>query len=70
MVSTGGGGGGTRGISGNATGDGRLDVPVNTRYNVFNGYRDVANLADNHHYESFGGDILGRRALVHITYSH
>ena len=30
--------------SANSTGDGNLDVPVNLRYNVFNGYRDVASL--------------------------
>jgi len=30
---------------------------------------DVANLIDNDHYEAFGGDLLGRRALGHLTYS-
>jgi len=30
---------------------------------------DVANLLDNEHYEAFGGDLLGRRALAHLTYS-
>jgi outer membrane receptor protein involved in Fe transport len=30
---------------------------------------DVANLLDNSHYEAFGGDLLGRRALGHVTYS-
>ena len=30
---------------------------------------DVANLLDDHHYEAFGADLLGRRALVHLTYS-
>jgi outer membrane receptor protein involved in Fe transport len=28
---------------------------------------DIANLLDNDHYELFGGDLLGRRALVHVT---
>jgi outer membrane receptor protein involved in Fe transport len=28
---------------------------------------DVANLFDNDHYEMFGGDLLGRRALAHLT---
>jgi len=28
---------------------------------------DVANLLDNDHYEMFGGDLLGRRALAHLT---
>jgi hypothetical protein len=27
---------------------------------------DVANLLDNDHYEVFGGDLLGRRALGHV----
>ena len=30
---------------------------------------DVANLFDNRHYEMFGGDLLGRRALMHLTTS-
>jgi outer membrane receptor protein involved in Fe transport len=30
---------------------------------------DVANLLDNVHYEAFGGDLLRRRALGHLTYS-
>ena len=30
---------------------------------------DVANLFDNDHYEAFGADLLGRRALGHLTYS-
>ena len=30
---------------------------------------DVANLLDNDHYEVFGGDLLGRRALLNLTYS-
>jgi outer membrane receptor protein involved in Fe transport len=28
---------------------------------------DVSNLFDNDHYEMFGGDLLGRRALAHLT---
>jgi outer membrane receptor protein involved in Fe transport len=28
---------------------------------------DVANALDNDHYEVFGGDLLGRRALAHLT---
>jgi outer membrane receptor protein involved in Fe transport len=30
---------------------------------------DAANLLDRAHYEAFGGDLLGRRALGHLTYS-
>jgi outer membrane cobalamin receptor len=28
---------------------------------------DVANALDNDHYEVFGGDLLCRRALAHVT---
>ncbi len=30
---------------------------------------NVANAFDDEHYESFGGDLLGRRALGNITFS-
>jgi outer membrane receptor protein involved in Fe transport len=30
---------------------------------------DLANLLAKDHYEAFGGDLLGRRALGHVTYS-
>lgn len=30
---------------------------------------DLANLLDDDHYQAFGGDLLGRRALGHLTYS-
>ena len=30
---------------------------------------DVANMLDNDHYEAFGGDVLRRRAIGHLTYS-
>ena len=30
---------------------------------------DIANLSDNSHYEMFGGDLLGRRALASVRYS-
>ena len=30
---------------------------------------DVSNLFDNEHYQVFGGDVLGRRALVHTTWT-
>ena len=65
----GGGGGGTdtdgdgvpdddTSVSGTASGDGRFDLPVNARYNAFNGFRDVANL------RRAGADINRRRALL------
>ena len=31
--------------------------------------RAFHNLLDNDHYEAFGGNLLGRRALVSLTYS-
>ena len=30
---------------------------------------DASNLFDNDHYEMFGGDLLGRRVLAHVTTS-
>jgi iron complex outermembrane receptor protein len=30
---------------------------------------NVANLFDNEHWEAFGGDLIGRRALVHTTFA-
>lgn len=44
--------------SANATGDGRLDVPLNARMNVFNGLRDLSN------YRRFGDVIHLRAALL------
>ena len=63
---SGGGGGGDpddpndpRGqLSSSSSGDGRLDVPVNTNVNVFNGFRDAANL------RRARGDIRRFRALL------
>ena len=30
---------------------------------------NVTNLLDDEHYQTFGGDILGRRALAHLGFS-
>jgi outer membrane receptor protein involved in Fe transport len=30
---------------------------------------DVSNLLDDEHFESFGGDLLSRRALAHVSYT-
>ena len=30
---------------------------------------DVSNLLDKEHWESFGGDLLSRRALAHVSYT-
>ena len=42
----------------------RANVPLTPRLAVG---LDVSNLLDNSHYEVFGGDLLGRRALGHLT---
>ncbi|MFL6195600.1 MAG: TonB-dependent receptor domain-containing protein, partial [Thermoanaerobaculia bacterium] len=54
------------------------DVPSYTLVDLGVGYQisqnweiglDVSNLLDKEHYESFGGDLLSRRALAHVSYS-
>ena len=54
------------------------DVEAYTTVDLYGNYRinehwlvglNIANLMDNEHWESFGGDLLGRRALAHVTYS-
>ncbi len=47
-------------------------VDFNANYSFEKAWRvgvTIANLLDDSHYESFGGDLLGRRALGHLTYS-
>ena len=53
------------------------DVPSYTTYDLSGNYRwndrlsvgvHVSNLASDEHYEAFGGDLLGRRALGSLTY--
>ncbi|MBK5297360.1 MAG: TonB-dependent receptor [Vicinamibacteria bacterium] len=44
--------------------DVQANVPLSTRLALG---VDVANLFDNAHHEMFGGDVLGRRALAHLT---
>jgi outer membrane receptor protein involved in Fe transport len=47
-------------------------VDVNANYRFGKAWKagvTVANLLDDSHYESFGGDLLGRRALGHLTFS-
>jgi iron complex outermembrane receptor protein len=44
--------------------DAQANVPITPRLAVG---VDVSNLFDNAHYEMFGGDILRRRALAHLT---
>ena len=53
-------------------------VPSYTVTDLTLGYRlgsdwtlglDVSNIFDDEHYELFGGDLLGRRALFHVTHS-
>jgi outer membrane protein TolC len=50
--------GGGRGSSGRSTGDSNLDVPVNLRMNLFNGFRDAANV------RRTGAEIERREALL------
>lgn len=45
-----------------------LNVSVRLADHVTAG-ADVANLFDHAHYEAFGGDLLGRRALTHLSYT-
>ncbi len=47
-------------------------VNLNANYQVTDHWQvgvDVSNLLDDVHYEIFGGDLLERRALAHISYS-
>ncbi|MEE8411650.1 MAG: TonB-dependent receptor, partial [Acidobacteriota bacterium] len=47
-------------------------VDLNANYRLGTAWKvgvTIANLLDNVHYESFGGDLLGRRALGHLTFS-
>jgi iron complex outermembrane receptor protein len=47
-------------------------VDLNANYKLGNAWKagvTIANLLDEAHYESFGGDLLGRRALGHVTFS-
>ncbi len=46
--------------------DVNLGRQLNARWGVG---LDIANVLDNDHYEVFGGDLLGRRALVNLTYA-
>ncbi|HKV06486.1 MAG TPA: TonB-dependent receptor, partial [Thermoanaerobaculia bacterium] len=46
-------------------------VDLSSNVNLKGGWRlglDVTNLLDDEHYEIFGGDLLRRRALLHVTY--
>jgi outer membrane receptor protein involved in Fe transport len=51
-------------VPGYAVVDAQGTVKLSTR---FRAGVDVSNLFDNDHYEMFGGDLLGRRALAHLT---
>jgi iron complex outermembrane receptor protein len=47
-----------------------VDLNANYRFNDHWGAGvNVANLFDDQHWESFGGDLIGRRALGHVSYS-
>jgi outer membrane receptor for ferrienterochelin and colicins len=47
-------------------------VDLGATYDITNHWQvglDVSNLLDEEHWQSFGGDLLGRRALAHVSYS-
>jgi outer membrane receptor protein involved in Fe transport len=47
-------------------------VDLGLSYQITNNWEvgvDVSNLLDDEHYESFGGDLLSRRALGHVSFS-
>ena len=46
-----------------------VDLTVNRELGRFRVGLDVSNLLDDEHYESFGGDLIGRRALVHVDFT-
>ena len=46
-----------------------VDLTVNKVIGSFRVGIDVSNLLDEEHYEFFGGDLIGRRALVHLGYA-
>lgn len=47
-----------------------VDVSAGYRFNDWLGLGvDVSNLFDDEHYQSFGGDLLSRRALAHVTFN-
>ncbi len=45
-----------------------VDLTANRSFGRFRVGIDVSNLLDNEHYQFFGADLLGRRALVHLDY--
>jgi outer membrane receptor protein involved in Fe transport len=54
--------------SGRVPGYGVVDLQTNYRLtDRFSAGLDVSNLLDRSHYQMFGGDLLSRRALVHVT---
>ena len=47
-----------------------VDLTANYRFNDHWGVgANVANLFDDQHWEAFGGDLIGRRALGHVTFA-
>ncbi len=46
-----------------------VDLTVNQTFDRFRVGIDVSNLLDEEHYESFGADLIGRRALVHLDFT-
>ncbi|MFQ5350618.1 MAG: TonB-dependent receptor plug domain-containing protein, partial [Thermoanaerobaculia bacterium] len=46
-----------------------VDLTANRAFGRYRVGIDVSNLLDEEHYEFFGGDLIGRRALVHLDYT-
>ncbi len=46
-----------------------VDLTANRELGRFRVGIDVSNLLDEEHYEFFGADLIGRRALVHLAYA-
>ena len=46
-----------------------VDLTANLTFDRFRVGIDVSNLLDEEHYEFFGADLLGRRALVHLGFT-
>lgn len=47
-----------------------VDLSANYRFNDYFAFGvDISNLFDDEHYQTFGGDLLARRALGHVTFN-
>ena len=47
-------------------------VDVNANFRIVDHWKvgtNISNIVDSVHYEAFGGDLLGRRALVYVAFA-